>query len=145
MTRIGYILSFLIAAAAGLFLASGIAAAQDEPKVGGPCDYTAYQGVAVVKALEPLEADNPEAGYRVQFTFTPQTPDERIDRFVEGRRFELEVDGREVFFPAFLETHDLTPGGTFAAVAEVIVQGTCTPLIFKFPELDPEMPEVDHS
>jgi hypothetical protein len=107
------------------------------PRVGGPCEYHRYEGRAEVISLQKIADSRNQPGekYEVRFRFIPGR--EIIESFVqvEGREFLLEINQSPYLTQEFIEGHGIQTGTVFNGFLQVIVRGTCTPLLFEFPSL----------
>jgi hypothetical protein len=126
------------------FVFFGCAWAQPEyqahPTVGGPCQYQSYPGQAtIISIAESKDHDQSEtAKVEVKFSFTPgQKIAERFAR-VEGMTFNLY--GKNFQYPdrQFLTRNNIHVGTVLEGYLQVIVSGTCTPMLFEFPDLKQE-------
>jgi len=99
--------------------------------VGGPCSYKSYPGKAEVVSVK--KADD---GYDVKFVFhSEKTPRETYAR-VEGKTHRLLlIEGSRPKL-GFLKKYGIETGRVFPCNLDVIVKGTCTPVLFKFPTVD---------
>ncbi len=107
--------------------------------VGGPCHYKTYPGMAEVISVEKIkdsnEGENKDA-YDVRFLFkshaSPKAPFARI----EGKPQRFLLANGSAPKGGFLKKYDIAVGKELPCDLEVIVKGTCTPIIFKFPTVD---------
>ena len=99
--------------------------------VGGPCSYKSYPGKAEVVSVK--KADD---GYNVKFVFhSEKTPQETYAR-VEGKTHRLLlIEGSRPKL-RFLKKYSIETGKVLPCNLDVIVKGTCTPILFKFPTVD---------
>jgi len=99
--------------------------------VGGPCGYESYPGKAEVVSVK--KGDD---GYDVKFTFhSENTPRETYAR-VEGKPHRLLLTNGSRPKLGFLKKYGIEAGKVLPCNLDVIVKGTCTPIIFKFPTVD---------
>ena len=109
----------------------GLAQDTGARKVGGPCAYKTYSGRALIGEITAL----PDTGkYKVMFDFTPDEPiREEFASPARPRRFSAGLTGDPD--ADYLARSGLKSGQNLRCDLLVIQKGTCTPLIFKFPEL----------
>lgn len=113
-----------------------VSCAETEPReigrvVGGPCSYESYPGKAEVVSVR--KGDD---GYDVKFTFhSENTPRETYAR-VEGKPHCLLLTNGSRPKLRFLKKYGIESGKMLPCNLEVIVKGTCTPVLFKFPTVD---------
>ena len=111
------------------------------PRVlGGPCDYKTYKGHATITHIAKKEihrvSEPPYQSYEVKFIFSP---DEGIDEphgRIEGREYILMLTNSRYPGPKFLEKYGIEAGKSFECHLNVIVRGTCTPILIEFPTID---------
>ena len=152
MTRVRSIPIFLVLAFAWLtfpnfgptFALAGSSAA----RVGGPCAYADFPGTAVIVSVTPHPASPanapaagaqmppPGSGYDVVFTFTPDAPILGEPLYQPGRSHTLTLVNGTAPGPKFLQKYGIAPGKTFACRLRLIRKGTCTPMLFAFPDID---------
>jgi hypothetical protein len=109
--------------------------------VGGRCEYNEIHGAAIINAVvEPdVGEDNCKNAVKILFTFTPDdasVPDDY--RFGEwpDQNQSFTVGGGKNPPKAWAESAGLVQGSTHKCVRSDIITGTCTPVIFSFPEID---------
>ena len=119
-----------------LVLAAGCA----ERSVGGPCAYEDTPGKAVITAVggaDPDEANCAREPRAVLFDFIPDKPRTRW-RFpnwgTSGQR--LTVAGGMNPPASWLRSQKVRVGAELSCVRREIVKGTCTPVVYEFPDLD---------
>jgi hypothetical protein len=114
----------------------------DDNKIdGGPCDYSTTLGVATIMAVKTadLSDNNCKDAVEIIFNFVPDNPAAR-----SHYRFPLSPDtGRN-----FVVGDGKNPPGNWAlnkglieqsshrCARQEIINGTCTPIIFSFPDID---------
>ena len=109
--------------------------------VGGRCEYNDIQGTATITAFAVPDAseDNCKNAVKIIFTFIPDdasTPDDY--------RFSEWPDQDQAFTvgagknppKTWAESKGLIQGSIHKCVRSEIINGTCTPVIFSFPEID---------
>ncbi len=115
-------------------------------RLGGECEYRSLPGTATIVRVEKTAASSAQAavtggpgyaGFEVEFSFTAKEPikDESVQRFV-ARPHILQLTNSWYPGPRFLEKYGLTKGRTLNAVLQVMTKGTCTPMLFSFPDVD---------
>lgn len=108
--------------------------------VGGPCEYSDIHGKAVITDVGGVDADEANCGNdprAVLFDFTPDNPRARYqfpNWADKGQR--LTVAGGKNPPAAWLRSQGLKPGAVFPCVRREIRKGTCTPVIYHFPDID---------
>ena len=127
-------MKLICACTASLLLALGPCDAT--PDVGGGCDYDHTPGVATIISVETAGADDfncPNDPVVVVFDFVPDDPaDAALAK--TGERLWI-GDGKNPPRP-WVEAEGLTVGSTHTCIRDDITAGTCTPLLFDFPNLD---------
>jgi hypothetical protein len=104
------------------------------PLVGGPCEYRSYPGQAEIVSLAPAA----DGRFDVKFRFIPDgNVEEPIGKSALGRTFNLLPDREMPPDRAFIERFDIRPGKRLGCTLKVITRGTCTPILFDFPEGTP--------
>ena len=137
MTVSHFSLSLLLMAS---FLLCESAGCKERPVLGGNCVYKTYPGTATITEVAAVEHEGGEAEkiFRVKFVFAPSEPIREPFAQVEGRKFELVASDFSHLSGTFLKKHGIEEGGTLNCDLKVITQGTCTPVLFEFPELKPD-------
>ncbi len=110
---------------------------REEPRAGGPCEYHRYEGRAEITSVRRI-TDPPDQGdekYEVRFRFVPKEAIKESFAQVEGREFLLEINYTSSLGREFIERHGIRPGSLVDGSIQVIVKGTCTPILFEFPSL----------
>jgi len=110
---------------------------QEGRLVGGPCQYKSYPGQAKILAIASSQAGDPDQVRRlnVKFSFTPQDKIEESFARVEGKTFNLYGNNFQYPDQEFLTTRNIHIGKVLDGNMQVIVSGTCTPVLFDFPAL----------
>ncbi len=113
---------------------------REEPRAGGPCEYHRYEGRAEITSVQRITGSQNQAGedYEIRFRFIPDEKVREPFARVEGREFLLDINGTSSFSREFTERHGIRPGSFLAGFLQVIVKGTCTPILFGFPSLSPK-------
>ena len=109
--------------------------------VGGPCEYDEIHGTATITWTgDPvIDADNCKNAIEIKFTFTPDDPSARNhyrfpDWSDENQRFT--VGGGKNPPKNWAVSRGLMKGSSHECVRLEIINGTCTPVIFSFPDID---------
>jgi hypothetical protein len=113
---------------------------------GGFCMYASYEGDAKIVRITQTPTSLAQAnviggpgyeGYEVWFHFTPnQAIPEDLSRSQISREHLFTLNNGWYVGPRYIEKYGLGPDKTFPCVLMVIVQGTCSPLVFDFKTLD---------
>jgi hypothetical protein len=134
--------SFLIITFFITFLFIAGACAQPDKKsrtlIGGPCKYKSYAGQATILSLaENQTGERDKAGrFEVKFSFT--TPKKIEEEFaqVEGKIFYLYGNNFQYPDKDFISSNQLQVGKALDGNMQVIISGTCTPVLFDFSGLE---------
>jgi hypothetical protein len=133
-TRVLLLLALL---ALGLTVLAGSATAQT--RVGGPCRYDDFPGRATITAIAPLADPRPDQPYEAQVVTFAFAPDQAIvgERlYAPGKVYTLTLAGGRLPGPRFVASYGLRPGFRLSCRLRLLRQGTCTPVLFDFPDLD---------
>lgn len=105
--------------------------------VGGPCRYKSYPGQATILSITENQTGNPDEirRFNVKFSFTPQGKIEESFARVEGKTFHLYGSNFQYPDQPFLNTRNIQVGKVLDGSLQVIISGTCTPVLFDFPVL----------
>lgn len=114
---------------------SDTVASSQAPRVGGPCAYKSYKGDAQILSVKPLQGSS--GTYDVQFSFHPEAPVREDFAQTEGRKWSLTRKDSSQLTSDFISQHNIKTGKRFPCIMKVITRGTCTPVIFEFPTLEP--------
>jgi len=141
MIKIRFLLRLAAVISAITFLCSCPGQPQEIPlSIRSACQYDSINGMALVTSAA---WNNPEPGAQapqsveIVFSFTPDTPGRKpAYRFPavpdqnQGARIHLEA--------GYLERgrREIVPGGTVRCVRNEIKSGTCTPVVFSFPDYE---------
>ena len=102
------------------------------PVVGGPCEYRSYPGQAEILSVVPMGAAG--GRYDVKFRFLPDGPvEEPLGKSALERTFSLLPDGNTPPDGAYIEKYRIRPQLRLGCRLQVIMRGTCTPILFDFP------------
>ncbi len=139
------------AMAVAAFIADAASADPGSPqdrKVGGQCRYVEHPGTCTIISVEKTPDSTAQAslsggpgyeGLAVTFTYagaeTGGDDDALVRQAVEGRH-ELRLMNSWYPGPRFLERYGIAAGKLFACTLEVIAEGTCTPTVIDFLQID---------
>jgi len=114
-------------------------AAEAPQMVGGPCDYAVYPGKATFLEVAPAKPEygEPYRPYAVTYRFTPDAPLAVQGIHEEGKILKFTLANGALPGRAFLDKYGIAPGKRFPCELLVIRKGTCTPLLYRFPGIDP--------
>ncbi len=108
--------------------------------VGGPCHYKSYPGTAEVVSVQKVaalkDAQGSGSGYDVKFVFHAETEPEEAFGQTKGKTHRLLLVNGTCPGSGFLKKYGIKAGKTFPCHLDVIVKGTCTPVLFSFPTID---------
>ena len=136
-----------------LFFTFGMAACSPNPnkpntetaethKVGGGCGYNDIDGLAKIISVvaAPSNENNCEKNpQKITFVFTPNTKTSyKFANFSDTSN--LRINAGQNPSASWVAANKITVGATFACSRSEIIQGTCTPVVFKFKDID-AMPE----
>jgi hypothetical protein len=119
------------------------AESREKLKVGGPCEYVGYPGIATVTKMEITDQSRQQAlstggagypGCEVWFSFKTDaavSPD--WARKLLGREHLFRLANSWYPGEKYIDKYGIKVGNTYPCVLKVITRGTCTPAIFKFP------------
>jgi len=103
---------------------------------GGPCEYVDIEGVATITSISDPDS---EGRVEVLFDFTPDDPAAAetylFPDWPDTDR-HLTVGSGQNPTQEWIQEQGITVGGTLVCVRKEIITGTCTPVIFSFPELE---------
>jgi hypothetical protein len=109
--------------------------------IGTNCSYTQYQGKARIISIDnaPLNENNcPVNAKKVVFVFTPNDTSNR-DNYIFKNWSDtstLTINGSTNPSQNFLDSFHITLYSEFNCERQEITQGTCTPVLFNFTEID---------
>jgi PAB1-binding protein PBP1 len=148
MNKIGAIITSILLL--GLLI-SNIGCLQDvkeegKPVIGGKCVYSSYSGIATIMRVEKTEASKEQAealggpgyeGYEVWFVFkTDQEIKEELGQDIPEREHLFQLDNSWYPGPQYLEKYDIEVNKTYECTLKVIKEGTCSPIVFEFSEIN---------
>jgi hypothetical protein len=131
---------FLIITLAVTFIFAASVWAQPDKKsglVGGPCKYRSYPGYATILSITGNSADDKDkvGRFEVKFSFSPKDKITETFAQVEGKTFNLYGNNFQYPDEEFLVTNNIRTGKVMEGSLQVIISGTCTPVLFEFPVL----------
>ena len=107
----------------------------EDTVVGGRCHYVAIAGTAVITSVAD---DETRPGVRIIFNFNPDDPSVRsryrLPTWVDQSN-SLTIHGGMNPSRQWACRHKIAQGRTFRCNRREIVVGSCTPVIFEFPDL----------
>jgi hypothetical protein len=103
-------------------------------RVGGQCEYRSYKGRGKIVSIAKKDGAK---GYEVKFFFNPDEEVKEEFARTEGREFLLLPSNTLYPGPNFLKNHGFKVDGFFDCTLRVIIKGTCTPVLFEYPFIDP--------
>ena len=116
---------------------------EPEPRIsGGPCVYEEYKGQATILSIRKKEMPKgygggpSHDGYEVWFSFFPFGEIKEPHGKIEGKKFLMLLRNSWYPGPEFLEKYRIEEGKVFDCQLKVITKGTCTPIVFDFPDID---------
>ena len=109
--------------------------------VGGPCEYKGYKGkatiVSICKKESPSDYNGPTYdSYEVKFCFHTEEKIKEAFAQVEGREYILKLTNSWYPGPKFLDKYGIKEDKIFNCTLKVSTKGTCTPVVFDFPDID---------
>ena len=109
--------------------------------VGGPCAYKTYPGSAEIVSVQKIKRLNSNGnpgddGYDVRFVFHAETAPEETYAQVKEKIHRLLLTNGSHPGKGFLKKYGIETDKVFSCRLEVIAKGTCTPVIFNFPNID---------
>ena len=108
----------------------------DDPIVGGPCEYDDTPGTATIVSVQDADpAGNNCANDPVEVIFD-FTPDDAGAADLAATGWHLTISAGENPPRAWVEDEGLTEGSEHSAIRRDITQGTCTPILYEFTEVD---------
>ena len=112
-----------------------------DQRIGGACEYRQISGWATITEVRRADpaADNCKDAVEVIFTFSPDDP-----RAPEHYRFADQPDSGQYFRVgaglnperSWARSKGLVKDAVHRCLRSEIVKGTCTPVIFTFPDID---------
>ena len=118
-----------------------------EPIVGGPCEYVDIPGTATIVSVTPVSEDAAPAydAVEVLFDFVPDDPS-AAEKYLfpewpdSGQKMTLW--GGTSLPRQWVQDQGLAVESLHSCIRSEIIEGTCTPVVFSFPDLsDPDWPQ----
>jgi hypothetical protein len=108
---------------------------------GGPCEYKIYEGTAHIISVRKKETPKGYGGpsyesYEVMFVFSTDEEIQELHGKTEGKKYSMQLTNSWYLGPKFLEKYGIEEGKVFDCRLKVILKGTCTPVVFHFPDID---------
>jgi len=109
---------------------------------GGACEYAKYEGYAVIKSIKQAPASEyncPDSPQKIIFDFTPLNISDRKSYIFSNRSdtgVEMKINDGINPSLAWVKKNGITAGKKFKCFRTELKKGTCTPVIFTFPELN---------
>jgi hypothetical protein len=135
-------LSVLIIMAISIFNLSCSSGRNAESKNGSSCSYVKYEGYAVIKSIIPAPASEyncPDNPRKIIFEFTPANLSDRqkyrFANFSDTAAAMRINDGANPSL-AWIKSNKIEVGKKYKCFRTEIIEGTCTPAGFIFPDLD---------
>lgn len=127
--------SLLLVAIPLFFL--GCSGAKGGNIVGGACSYTETPGEATVVSLNNATAGQNDCNndpVEVVFNFTPSDPLKA--NAATDKNVHLTVGDGKNPSRSYIASKGFAVGATLKCSRKTIISGTCTPIVFDFPDLD---------
>jgi hypothetical protein len=132
--------------AVALLVATHLLYAHGEQRVvGGSCSYRKITGecriVSISKTAESIAQASMGGGpgYEgnvIKFAFYSSTGEEACSSLPAETEYTLRLTNAWYPGDRFLEKYDIAEGKVFSCEKHEIIKGTCTPVVFKFPDID---------
>ena len=112
------------------------AAPADTPfKAGGQCRYKKYAGDALITSVRKRISGQPSLdSYDVKFSFKSSKKLDKQHLWAVQREYIL-MDNSKYPDSEFLQRYGIKEGALLDCRMHVIIQGTCAPIIFEFPDI----------
>ena len=109
--------------------------------VGGRCEYMRYKGKAKIVSIRKIKPPKNYTGpsyelYEVKYSFSAEEKIKKAHENLGKKEYLLTLTNSWYPGPKFLQKYGIMTGKTFDCYLKVIVKGTCTPVIFEFPDID---------
>jgi hypothetical protein len=128
----GFLIFFLV-----IFLMNAKIGMTGERLVGGQCEYNEYKGTAKIMSITKAAGSPGDSKERYEVKFSFVTDQEIKEPFVrtEGKEFDLMLRNSSLPGPDFLKKYGVEVGKDFDCYLKAIRKGTCTPMLFEFPDI----------
>ncbi len=109
---------------------------------GGACEYSKIEGFAKIISIKPAPADAyncPDNPRQIIFQFTPANSSDREKyRFKNFSDSSIELKINDGVNPplSWIKKNKIEAGKKYICIRTELLKGTCTPVIFRFPELN---------
>ncbi len=133
---------YLIIILSLLMINSSCCSKPKEEISGGSCSYVKFEGFAVIKSITAAPASEyncPVKPMQIIFEFTPlNISDRQKYKFKEFKDTAVKMRINDGANPplAWIKKNGIEPGKKFRCFREEITKGTCTPVCFKFTDLN---------
>ena len=123
-------------------IAGGHLYAQEGRLIGGPCSYDKIQGSCQITSVAKTDESIHQAqvsggpGYEgnvIKYKFTPLDANQEYEK---NKEYLLTLTNSWYPGDKFLDKYSIQEGKTFKCVMGRIVKGTCTPVVFEFPDIN---------
>jgi len=102
--------------------------------IGGSCAYKQYEGITEIISIK--ERSYPKIdSYEIKFMFYPDAEIEEQFAKTEGREFLLLTKRGSYPRATFIMENNIEVGKVLDCTLNVIIKGSCTPIIFEFPSI----------
>jgi hypothetical protein len=110
-------------------------------KSGGPCEYNVYRGSARIVSIQKKELSRDYGGssydsYEVKFSFSTDEVIKEAHGKIAGKEYLLLLTNSWYPGEKFLEKYGIEKDRIYDCYLKVITSGTCTPIVFDFPDID---------
>lgn len=114
-------------------------------KLGGPCEYTSYQGACTITSIEGTAVSEQQKGitggpryegFEILYHFEGRDSIPQRWQELVSREHTLQLANSWYPGPKFIERYEIEVGKKFDCTVLLITKGTCTPVIFKFENID---------
>jgi hypothetical protein len=133
--------NLIIVAVIAIVVSIAILTGCDDNKIGGPCPYTDYPGIATIKtvATDNSSGRQCESAVIITYDFAPDDPSAvaryRFPKWPDTNR-TFDINGMESIPSGWTDKEGITEGSEHRCVRREIRVGTCNPLIFGFSDVD---------
>ena len=130
----------LIIAVSMIFISCGRNSKSDKP--GGNCEYNQFEGSAKIISIKDAPKSDyncPENPKLVIFEFTPANLSDRSKysfKNFSDNSVQMKINDGANPSLAWIKKNKIEAGKKYRCVRTELTKGTCTPVIFEFPDLD---------
>ena len=114
----------------------------DNDKVGGGCEYIKYEGIAKIKSIYTVPSDEyncPNEPKKIKFEFTPNNISDRdqykYTNYNDSANY-MRINAGMNPSQLWIDNNKIEIGKEYKCFRTEIKKGTCTPVVFEFPDLD---------